>query len=142
MTVRSMETRASAAELRGARRATVVEVQRGGQITVRLDGRSGVTACDFLETTAGAPPLLRPGDAVLVLVPEGDGGRPAVIGRVGPYRPPDRRELLLEANEEVTIRCGDAAITLRDGKILIKGVDVVSHARRRNRIRGGSVEVN
>jgi hypothetical protein len=52
-------------------------------------------------------------------------------------------DLVLEAKETVTLRCGDGSITIRaDGKILIKGKDLVSHAQRANRIKGGSVSIN
>jgi hypothetical protein len=52
-------------------------------------------------------------------------------------------ELRLEAKKSLTLRVGEGSITIReDGKILIKGKDLVSQAKRRNRIRGGSVEIN
>ena len=52
-------------------------------------------------------------------------------------------EIVLEARKGMTLRVGEGSITLRaDGKILIKGKDLVSHARRMNRIRGGSVSLN
>lgn len=49
----------------------------------------------------------------------------------------------IEAREELVLRCGDATISLRaDGTIKILGRDVTSWARRRQRIRGGSVAIN
>lgn len=55
----------------------------------------------------------------------------------------DGQRLMLEAREELELRCGDASITLRrDGLVLVRGVDLVSHARARNRIRGASVQIN
>jgi len=43
----------------------------------------------------------------------------------------------------MTLRVGNGSITIRgDGKILIKGSDLVSHAQRTNRIRGGAVSIN
>ena len=52
-------------------------------------------------------------------------------------------ELVLEAKHTLTLRVGDGSITIReDGKILIKGKDLVSHAARTNRIKGGSVQIN
>jgi hypothetical protein len=110
--------------------------------------------CDILST--GGPELaLTPGDRVLVWC---DDSRPqcgVVLGRVGggarrasrtnaPRKEqPVPDTLVLEAKECVTIRVGDGSITIRsDGKILIKGRDLVSHAQRTNRIRGGSVAIN
>jgi hypothetical protein len=50
---------------------------------------------------------------------------------------------VIEAREELLLRCGDATISLRaDGTIKILGRDVTSWARRRQRIRGGSVAIN
>ena len=52
-------------------------------------------------------------------------------------------ELVLEAKHSLTLRVGDGSITIReDGKILIKGKDLVSHAQRMNRIKGGAVSIN
>ena len=51
--------------------------------------------------------------------------------------------LVLEADESLTIRCGQGSITIKEsGKILIRGLDVVSHAKRCNRVRGGSIRLN
>ena len=123
--------------------ATVVDVLDSGEIAVRIEGRRGHLLCNFLETSGGDHPLLRAGDQVLVVVPEGRAARPAVIGKVGRYRRPDRRQVVIDADEELVIRCGEASITIRKGgQVLIKGMDIVSHARKRNRVRGGSVQIN
>lgn len=50
---------------------------------------------------------------------------------------------VIEAEHELVLRCGAAAITLRaDGTVRITGRDITSWARRRHRIRGGSVAIN
>ena len=55
----------------------------------------------------------------------------------------DGERLIVEADKELVLRCGEAEVVLReDGKIRISGVDVVSRARRRQRIKGGSVLIN
>jgi uncharacterized protein DUF6484 len=55
----------------------------------------------------------------------------------------NRRRLVLSADEEVVIRCGQARITLTaGGKIVVEGADLVSSAKRINRIRGGAVRIN
>jgi hypothetical protein len=54
-----------------------------------------------------------------------------------------RRRVVLSARTEVVLRCGEGSITLsRDGKVSIRGVDVVSSAVRTQRIRGGAVRIN
>ena len=55
----------------------------------------------------------------------------------------DGRDVTVNAEESITLKCGDASITLnRDGKIVIRGKHVVTHASGVNRIRGGSVQLN
>ena len=106
-------------------------------------------ACDVLEPRVPDTPPLAENDAVLVVVPEGGSGRGVILGRVvrpgspeaGAKSPPD--EILLEARKGLTLKVGEGSITLReDGKVLIRGRDLVSHARRLNRIRGGTVSIN
>jgi hypothetical protein len=55
----------------------------------------------------------------------------------------DGRRILLEGQEEVVLRCGEASITLkRDGKLILRGAYVETHAKGVNRIKGGSVKIN
>jgi hypothetical protein len=102
------------------------------------------------------PIRLVPGDSVLCAIEDEDRGRGMILGRVGPssalpsvdrtlVAAPDElpTTLVLEARESLTLRVGDGSITIRgDGKVLIKGKDLVSHAQRMNRIKGGSVAIN
>lgn len=53
------------------------------------------------------------------------------------------RVLEIEGQDEIVLRCGQASITLRrNGKILIRGVQVETRASGTNRIKGGSVQIN
>lgn len=113
----------------------------------RLGGAGGELDAVLVQGAAGPLVRLVPGDEVLVLLVEG--GRAVVLGRVGPSAEADAAnselpdEIVLEARKGMTLRVGEGSITLRaDGKVLIKGRDLVSHARRMNRIRGGSVSLN
>jgi hypothetical protein len=55
----------------------------------------------------------------------------------------DGKRVVLEGQEEVVLKCGEATITLRrNGKVLIRGVQVETHAAGTNRIKGASVKVN
>lgn len=100
------------------------------------------------------------GAEVAVLFEQGDPGRPLVIAamhRTVPTEPPptapgrpggvalqlDGERLVLCAEREVVLACGQASITLtRAGKILLQGTYVVSRASGVNRIKGGSVQIN
>jgi uncharacterized protein DUF6484 len=97
-----------------------------------------------------------------VLLFEGDDpSRPIVVGLAQPMPaavvevlPPaapeaprealvDGRRVLIEAADEVVLRCGEASITLqRDGKVVVRGTRITSTARGTHRIRGGSVQIN
>jgi len=55
----------------------------------------------------------------------------------------DGERVILSAEKEIVLRCGEASITLtRAGKILLKGTYVLSRSSGVNRIKGGSVQIN
>ena len=55
----------------------------------------------------------------------------------------DKEKVEIEAKQEIVLRCGEGSVTLRkDGKIIIKGVHVVSRAKGANKIRGAAVTIN
>jgi hypothetical protein len=55
----------------------------------------------------------------------------------------DGKRVLIEGQEEITLSCGEASITLtKAGKILIRGAYLQSRSSGVNRIQGGSVQVN
>ena len=99
--------------------------------------------CDLLQTSA-APILLEQGNPVLVLLPQSEDERGVILGRIAPPTSPGvPEEIVVRARKNFTIQCGEGSITLRgDGKILIKGKDLVSRAQRMNRIKGGAVAIN
>ncbi len=55
----------------------------------------------------------------------------------------DGRRIVLQANDEIELRCGEASITLRrNGRVVIRGAYVETRARGVNRVKGGSVQIN
>jgi hypothetical protein len=55
----------------------------------------------------------------------------------------DGKRMILTAQEEITLRCGKASITMtKAGKVLIEGDYLLSRSRGSNRIKGGSVQIN
>ena len=55
----------------------------------------------------------------------------------------DGKRVMLEAQDEIQLKCGEGSITLRkDGKIVIKGTHLLSRSSGPNRIKGGSVQIN
>lgn len=55
----------------------------------------------------------------------------------------DGKRVVIDGEHEVTLRCGEASITLRsDGKVVLRGAYIETTAKGLNRIRGGSVKIN
>ncbi|MCW5633127.1 MAG: hypothetical protein KIT17_07295 [Rubrivivax sp.] len=98
-------------------------------------------ACDWLHGPTAVP---QPGDEVLVMPVAGR--RPVVLGRVGPCLPAEARpqpHVVLEAAETLTLKCGESSIDMRaDGKVMVRGDDVLLRARGTQRIRAGTVSIN
>ena len=89
------------------------------------------------------------GREVALMCEGGDRARPLVMGLLHRRRANvaqaevDGERVEVAAEREIVLRCGDASITLtRDGKVLIKGVYVLTRAQTVNRIQGGSVKIN
>ena len=55
----------------------------------------------------------------------------------------DGKRLVLDAKEEITLRCGKSSVILRkDGKVVVKGIRLISRASETNKIKGASVKIN
>jgi len=134
----------------GVFRARVLDLREDGEIVVAATAYpASPLQCDFLESSANEGCRLEIGDEVVVLVDHKAGPRGCVLGRVGRYgRSPDegtqpREHVVIEANETLTLRCGQSSLQLRkDGKLRILGRDVLSRAKRMLRIKGASVSIN
>ena len=97
-----------------------------------------VVVLAFLDGRADAPVLMSlhdPGEPP-PREPEPDASAELALEVDGEHR-------TISAQRTLTLRCGEASLTLRsDGSVTIRGRDVTSWARRRQRIRGGSVSIN
>jgi len=91
------------------------------------------------------------GRSALVFFEKGDRALPIITGFIekpGPFSEVlsadvDGQRLVLSAESEVTLKCGDAKITLtKQGKVLIQGAYVLSKSSGANKIKGASVEIN
>jgi hypothetical protein len=135
-------------------RCRLLEITPSGLLRVKpLDRSADPFLCDWLETGGGPVPRLEAGDVLLVVPPTKPGTRGCVLGRVGRYVPPADAEagateampevMVVQAEQQLVLTCGESQIILRhDGKVLIKGIDVVSRATRTQKIKGGSVQIN
>jgi hypothetical protein len=102
--------------------------------------------------------LARPemaGSEVLLLFIDNDPQQPVILGLLAEEHPEadlrqapdeirvDGHRLHLEAYDEIVLRCGESSVKLRaDGKITIKGKNLLSRATGTHRIKGGSVDIN
>ncbi len=67
----------------------------------------------------------------------------ATLGSVERSLEIDGSSLSLQAGQQLTLRCGEASLTLSaDGRIVMKGLEIVSRALRTHKIKGGSVNIN
>jgi hypothetical protein len=88
------------------------------------------------------------GSEVALTFVGGDPTRPIILDKIA--RPATfstttihHRELVFEADRQITLRCGKSSVTLtRDGKVVICGKDLLSRASSVNRIRGGVIQLN
>ena len=122
---------------------TVDRIQ-DGFLFVAADGVDRTRPASILSKTTSLS--FSQGDTVLVWRNENSESC-VVLGRIerklDAKKSPLPDELVIEANKQLTLKCGDGSITIRnDGKVLIKGKDLVSRAQQSNRIKGGSVSIN
>jgi Domain of unknown function (DUF6484) len=91
------------------------------------------------------------GAEVALLFEDGDRARPLIVGKLveparddaAPVVVADGQMVRLVAKERIELRVGKACLIMEaDGHITLRGTDLVSHASRSNRIRGGSVNLN
>lgn len=148
-------------QVAGARVGRIVSFE-GGQVRVQLDGdapRAARVAAD-LDDARLAEAARERREAVL-LFEGGDAARPIVLALLrsatplvdallaGPLPRTERvarvdgRRVELEGREEIVLRCGKASLTLRrDGKVVLRGVNVVTQADEVHKVRGRKVQIN
>jgi len=141
----STEGEAQPAESGAPVRALLVCIQEDGLLVVSTEAGQRLL-CDWLDSPANQGVRLLPGDPLLVARAK-EAGFGVVLGRIGRYRDPALAEpvahLRLEATETVTLACGEASIDLRaDGKVMVRGEDVLLRAKGTQRIRAGTVSIN
>ena len=99
---------------------------------------------------------------VLIVFEEERSDRPVVIGLVSdtPVRASqadedervatrnleatvDGQRVVVTAEEEIVLRCGEASVTLRrNGRVVVRGTYIETRSKGVNRIKGGSVQIN
>lgn len=134
----------------------IADVDAHGRLRVDFDGnRAGPLPAQTVVAIRAED--LAPGGAptpVLLVFDRGNPAAPIIVGLLreavlapAAAQPAHGRltadSLLFDAGQDITLRCGDASITLQaDGRIVIKGSRLLSRASETNRIRGASVAIN
>ena len=143
--VEDMRTANRLAQLTGPCFVEFVSVESDGRAKVR-DAMGFEFSLDLVESAVLPGTQWRTGDRLLAVLGSEFG---CVLGRVGafaaPAPPPPAlpAATVIESAETLTLRCGQASIDLRaDGKVLIKGDDVLVRAKGTQRIRAGTVSIN
>ncbi len=55
----------------------------------------------------------------------------------------DGKKVIFEAMEEIELRCGKSSVILtKEGKIVVKGTEIISRAAKSNKIKGATVKIN
>lgn len=142
---------------------TVTRYERG-EVRVDFPGNEQGPLLARVSATLDAPALETAAanrQEALLLFEGGDPGRPVLVSLLRSATPmvdlllgqprqqaPDHvrvdgERISIEGKEEVVLRCGKASLTLRrDGKVLLRGVNVVSQADQIHKVRGGKVQIN
>jgi hypothetical protein len=132
----------------------LLALEEGAIALVRYAGQPGTCALRAASTVDlhGA----HIGASVVLAFERADPLRPVVLGIVRgsaawPLAEPpgqvqvdaDGQRLVVNAREQLVLRCGKASITLtKAGKVLIEGSYLLSRSSGVNRIKGGSVQLN
>ena len=125
---------------------TLTHVEGPGRGQVDVQGAS-MTARTTLALEAK-----HVGSQVTLLLSEDEPRWPVILGVVlpadAPETPPmearlDGKRVRLEAKTELVLRCGRASLTLtRDGKVVLRGAEVLQTSTGTHRIQGASVRIN
>jgi hypothetical protein len=144
----------AAPSIQGVRVGHLVVVDTSKGVWVTYEGRPTVEPLKARSTVTMTPDDA--GRSVLLMFEDGDPERPVITGFIQDQpvtmtldkdtvedARADGKRVCLEAQREMVLRCGKSSLTLRsDGKIVIRGVEIVSRARRANKVKGGTVRIN
>jgi len=126
--------------LQGVHRAEITEIGPDGRakVTIPALGETPLFAQSLVPVTAASVGR----QAAVTMMDD----QPLILGLIQPPAPEveaDGEKLLLEARREMTLRCGKASITMTaDGRVTIRGTQVLSRSDGPNRVQGASVQLN
>jgi hypothetical protein len=139
-----------------------------GTVLVQLNDSGTMVSCNTLCTNKDNPLKVDIDDKVLVTQGSSENGTCYILGIIGiptstkkaatvetkdvkefivPQKPltatVDGKRVKISADEEIVLTCGEGSIhIMKDGKITLRGTDLISRASRTNKIRGAAVRIN
>ena len=141
----------------------IVHITKEGRALVDYSGNQGgpVEARSVIDEKSNQDNHCQEDIPVLLVFENGDPTLPIIVGIVRKtlYPPTslkevafvkrpqeailDGRKVALDAKEEIVLKCGKSSVTLRkNGKIVVKGTQIVSRASETNKIKGASIRIN
>jgi hypothetical protein len=122
------------------KRGVVSGVLDSGLLGVRVEDL--FLQCEMLVGSALCVPDA--GTNVLVAILAGEAERGIVLGGIGTVHSlPSAGTMVIGATTQLTLSCGASSIDLRaDGKVMIRGEDVLVRAKGTKRVRAGTVSIN
>ncbi|MDH5728413.1 MAG: hypothetical protein OEZ58_05460 [Gammaproteobacteria bacterium] len=146
----------------GVRNGFVEKVEDGKIYVADKANLDVVIPCLFLRTSSAAAPAIKEGDEVVYNAPESPNDLGCVLGLIEPYQQvPEKLNkqlkknnlsslttiedevVRIKADKGLVIECGKSTIILiREGKVQIKGNELLSRARGMNKIKGAGVNIN
>lgn len=127
--------------LQGVHRAEILEVGPDGRAKVLVPMGLGDIPLFAQSLVPVSPALI--GRVVAVAMMD---DQPLILGLIQPPLPEvetDGETLVLEARREMILRCGAASIAMTaDGRVTIRGTQVLSRSDGANRVQGATVQLN
>jgi len=148
-----------------ARMARIVAIDDKGRIFVSVNGNPKACAAVLAAPIdqAALRAAMDQNQEAVVIFENGDPTRPIILGLVMPGPLPDGvgghkagagqaptieadvdgRRVRVRAEDELVFQCGKASITLRrNGRVIVRGTEIVTHADGTNRVWGSQVKIN
>ncbi len=127
--------------LQGVHRAEIASIGADGRAMVLVPAVTGAAPV-FAQSLVPVTPAMVGRQAAVTMMDD----HPLILGLIQPALPEvvaDGERRVIEAGREMVLRCGKASITMTaDGRVTIRGTQVLSRAEGPNRVQGASVQLN
>lgn len=127
--------------LQGVHRAEIIAIGPDGRAKVLIPAMLGEAPL-FAQSLVPVTPASIGRLVALTMMDD----EPLILGLIQPLLPEvekDGETLILEARQEMILRCGAASISMTaDGRVTIRGTQLLSRSEGANRVQGATVQLN